>query len=410
MFAKFLGRARAVTGNLSRLDSQPIGWAAFTIVILLDIFILASLFDGLVEHTRQLTSPSDYVPARCQTIVLDRDWNATDRLVNLAEAVSAHQSLPARLTEKPHYDRMQPVCARLERQVCAVFDFKALSGSLTRYLQMRRESVSARAELERVKGAYDTSLLEKLAEQGTQRQTMMRLGEQVRNLSDRISALSAGELELESALSGNPLLVGLFRSIDAVTDAEREQVRRELQHRNFWFPVRRLGMEMLFLFPLLLVFYTWNVHSLSRGRPYQVLVSSHLLVVTFIPVLSRIVQLVYDIIPRKLLKHVIDLLESLQLVALWYYLLIGMAVLAALAVIYLFQKKLFSHDRLAGRRIAKGQCQECGMRLPAGAAVCPLCGYHQYRKCSSCGQDTYVHGRYCRVCGQEEPVSGVRLE
>jgi len=43
-------------------------------------------------------------------------------------------------------------------------------------------------------------------------------------------------------------------------------------------------------------------------------------------------------------------------VAIWYYLVIALAVAAALFVIYIFQKKLFSREKLMERRIAKGQC------------------------------------------------------
>jgi hypothetical protein len=402
MFGKLVRRARNVTENLSRFDAQPIGRAALTVVIFLDIFILMSIFDGLADHVGQITSPYDFVPSHCQEIVLDNTWNATERLPRIAGVVNERNASPVPPDEKPAYDKMHPTCAKFERLVNGVVDDKTLSGSLTRYLQVRRESASTRSELERIKGAYDTSLLEKMAAEGAQNEGAARLGTEVRELSEKISKLAAEQSGLESALTANPVLVALFQAIDAVSDEQRDQLRQELQQRNFWFPLKRLGMEMLFLLPLVLVFYFWNARSLSRGQPFQVLVSSHLLVVTLIPVVFRIARLVYDIIPRKLLKKVIELLESLQLVALWYYLLIGAAALVALALIYLFQKKLFSHDRLLGRRIARGLCQGCGMHLSPMATVCPLCGFHQFRKCSHCGKDTYVHGKYCRECGHTE--------
>ncbi|MFO7541644.1 MAG: hypothetical protein R6W97_02385 [Thiobacillus sp.] len=68
--------------------------------------------------------------------------------------------------------------------------------------------------------------------------------------------------------------------------------------------------------------------------------------VAFIPVFFKIAELVYDIIPRQLLRQVIELLESFKLVAIWHYLVIVAAIVAAFALIYLFQKKLFSHHKL----------------------------------------------------------------
>ncbi len=158
-------------------------------------------------------------------------------------------------------------------------------------------------------------------------------------------------------------------------------------------------MEMLFLVPLLLVFYFWNSRSIVAGRQFQTLISSHLLVVALVPGLFKLLELTYDIIPRKLLKQVIEILVSLKLVAVWHYLMIGAAVLLALALIYLFQKKLFSREKLMLRRIAKGQCQNCGQRLAADSAHCPACGAGQYHPCRHCQALTHVHGNFCRACG-----------
>jgi RNA polymerase subunit RPABC4/transcription elongation factor Spt4 len=84
---------------------------------------------------------------------------------------------------------------------------------------------------------------------------------------------------------------------------------------------------------------------------------------------------------------------------------IGVSVAAALALIYLFQKKLFSRERLLQRRIAHGQCQECGLGLPSGSRHCPACGAAQLRECEQCGQATPAHGRFCQACGHEAPPS-----
>jgi len=99
------------------------------------------------------------------------------------------------------------------------------------------------------------------------------------------------------------------------------------------------------------------------------------------------------------LKKIIDLLESLKLVAIWHYLVIALAVAGALFLIYIFQKKLFSREKLIERRISKGECQHCGKHLPAGSQACPFCGFAQFKSCSNCSKPMHVHGKYCRECG-----------
>jgi len=401
MISAITAKFRAIRLNLTRLDYQPIGKAALTVVVLLDIFILFSIFRGLEEHTAQLTSPNEYIPRHCRDIVLDSEWHKTDRLVRIARIVSAYRGSYYRQDDKPDKAIMHPQCASLAHLIDAVTDDAELSASLTRYLQARHESTTAKAELDRIRGTYDTTLLESIAGDNRQNQRSQQLRKSVSEVTETINALEVEQESIELVTAKNAHLSTLFKAIDAITRDDRDNLRELLRSHNFWHPVRQLGMEMLFLLPLLTGFYYWNARSIARARPFQSLVSSHLLVVTFIPVLFKILELFYDIIPKKILKKVIDLLESLQLVALWYYLLMGLAVLAALALIYLLQKKLFSRERLLARRIAKGQCQECGAQLRGDIAACPFCGAGQFRECSHCNKPTWLHGKYCRECGHQ---------
>jgi RNA polymerase subunit RPABC4/transcription elongation factor Spt4 len=127
----------------------------------------------------------------------------------------------------------------------------------------------------------------------------------------------------------------------------------------------------------------------------------------------RIADAVYDVIPKRLLRRLIDLLVSLKLVALWHYLVIAAAIGAALATAFVIQRWLFSRERLMERRIARGQCQRCGKRLPPGARACPFCGYGQARACAACGGLTPVHAPFCAECGEpattEEPGTAPRF-
>lgn len=157
---------------------------------------------------------------------------------------------------------------------------------------------------------------------------------------------------------------------------------------------------MLFLLPLMLAFYYWNSISIAKTRPFQLLVSSHLLIVVFIPVLIKICELLYEVIPQKLLQHIIGFLESIGLVAIWHYLVIAIAIAAAMMLIYLFQKKLFSHDKELAKLIAKGLCQNCVVKISPDSPACPQCGFEQFHPCKHCNEMTFVYGVHCRVCGQ----------
>ncbi|MFZ5493107.1 MAG: double zinc ribbon domain-containing protein [Pseudomonadota bacterium] len=392
---QYIGAARA---HLTQLNRQPLSRAALVVVLLLDAFVLSSIFDGLARHTAQLTQPEEAAPVRCRDIVLDRQWTPAGRLEQLGEVVAAHAAAPAWQTQRsnpaPH-----PVCAPLLGALDAVLADAALTRQFDDARALRRESADLRTQTERLKGSYDTALLERIAKSDAQARGDT-LGRELGAKTAALDAVTGRLAQLEAAIDRQPRVQALWQRIDAIAPADRERLRADLRQLETWYPVRRLGWEALFLAPLLGLFYAWNAASIRRARAVQTLVSAHLLVVAFIPALCKLLQLVYDILPRRFLRQLMTLLESLHLIALWNYLAIGLAVGASLALIYVLQNKLFARDKLLARRIARGQCQDCGLALPPGSAFCPACGFGQLAPCPHCGKATHVHGRYCRECGQ----------
>lgn len=392
-------KLRRFQQRLTSLDHQPLSRATLVVIVFLDLFIFASIFDGLADHTAQLAGPDERVPPICRSLVIDGEWNPTNRLGSLARTVAAHQTDPNREAVRVDRSQQHPLCAPIVAAYEAIRDDAGLAGNLQESGRLRQETQDLRAELERMKGAYDTTLLETIAGKQPQDKNTTAIR---KTMAERTAALNervGRQALLDASIEQDARVRRLFELVANVSDAQRSALRDELRRLNFWYPAERLGMEMLFLLPLLVVFYFWNAKSIAADRPFQTLVSSHLLVVVLVPVLFKIVELLYDIIPRKLLRQIIELLESLKLVAIWHYLLIGTAIVVAMALIYLFQKKLFSREKLLQRRIAKGLCQACGQQLPPDSQHCPTCGTAQFRACGNCNALTHVHGRYCKACG-----------
>ena len=386
--------------RLTRLDKEPLGKAALVILLFLDLFILLSIFDGLGAHTAQLTSPSEYIPRLCRDIVLDEDWNETNRLDKLGRLVSRYRNSYFPQDLRAQRVTLHAVCNPLVRAYRTIRDDEALSRELDRLVKLGREMHDLREGQARVKGAYDTALLETIAGKEGEDSQLATLREETAEKTVAMEELVRRARQLRETLEQHEHIRALYVLVAGVAEADRDTLRKELRRLNFWYPVKKLGMELLFLLPLLLVFYAWNARSIARRRHFQTLVSSHLLIVAVIPAFFKLLELVYDILPRKLLRDLVELLESLRLVAIWHYLLIGLAVLAALSLVYLSQRKLFSRERLMQRRIARGQCQQCGLRLTDDSRYCTACGMDQYRQCGNCKAFTHVHGNFCRACGQ----------
>lgn len=397
-------KAGKIRANLTSLDDQPLAKAALTIIIFLDIFILGSIFNGLDAHTKQLSSPDSYIPNTCREIVVNRQWNPTNRIDNLAQIIVSASRSHYRSEERKK--ERHPVCTPYIDLVEQIKEDKVLVKVFEERLESQRESGELQREIDNLKGAYDTSLLETIARKEESQTKVAATKDDFLKKAAALDALKAKMTALDQSINGDGKIRLLWEKLQSLKEQERQRVLSDLRSLNFWYPVKKLGMQLIFLIPLFAIFYAWNSASIRKCRGIQTLVSSHLLAVSSIPILCNVIEAVYDIIPKKLLKQLMDLLEALKLIAVWHYLIIALAVGAALFLIYLVQKKLFSSERIARiieRRISHGDCQQCGKHLPAGSTACPFCGFVQYKQCGNCHNQMHFYGKFCQTCGHPSP-------
>lgn len=400
MFGTLKARLGKIKANLTSLDSQPLSRASLIIILFLDVFILTSIFDGLDKHTRQISSPDEYAPYSCREIVINRDWNHTNRIDNLSSIIlsSYNNYYPVEEKKKERHPLCEPYLALIEqmktdKDLISLFDDRG---------KFQREANDLQREIDNLKGAYDTTLLETIAKQKEGQVNVDNIKKGVRAKIITLNTLRAQIESFERKINSNEVVRQLWEKLETLLPADQEKLKAELRTMYFWYPVKKLGMQMIFLLPLFAIFYLWNNASIRKSRGIQNLVSAHLLVVSFIPIFFKIIETIYDIIPKILLKKLLDLLESLKLIALWNYLVIAIAIALALLLIYIFQKKLFSRNRLIERRITKGLCQQCGKHLAPGSHACSFCGFMQFKTCVACSQPTLVYGKFCKECGKEQ--------
>lgn len=398
IFSTLKEKFRKTKGHLTSLDEQPLSSAALVILLFLDLFILIAIFNGLGEHTRQLSAPQDYIPQSCREMVIERSWNLTNRIDTLAQLVTGHNNSYYRRPPPGRHER-HPLCTPYLTLLDQIKDDKALTAGFDERQKAEREVRELQQRLEQLKGSYDTALLESIAQQPEPATEIDATRAEFKQKSSRLNGLKTRVAELENQINADPKVTALWARLQSSQSSDRQTLLAELRTLNFWYPVKRLGMQLLFLLPLFGVFYAWNNASIRGGRGLQTLVSSHLLVVSFIPIFCKLIETIYDIIPKKLLQRLFELLTALKLVAVWHYLIMALAITAALVLIYLFQKKLSSRERLFERRIARGECQQCGKRMPNGARACPYCGYLQFSPCPSCGNPKHTQSRHCWACG-----------
>jgi RNA polymerase subunit RPABC4/transcription elongation factor Spt4 len=390
-------KLKSARRNLTSFEQRPINRGALIVVIFLDLFVLISIFDGLDAHTKQLSSPDNYIPHFCRDIALNGNWNSTNRTEKLANIINAFTNSYVQIDDKKSV--LHPACLPFRDLIDKIKVDKELSQAFENWRKYSYELTEVQRKVESMKGSYDTSLLEKMANQNSGQADVSRVKDDIRESSNTLNVLQGKVKVTAAAINENTKVELLWKKLEAFQETDREALRMELRVLNYWYPLKKLAMQLAFLLPLLGMLYVWNRASFRKNSDIQILISSHLMVVSFIPVFARIIDTIYEIIPKILLKKLIQLLEAANLVAVWYYIVIALAVGVALIVVYLFQKRIFSHQKVLERRLTKGQCVDCGRQLSRGVHFCPFCGVSQSRVCRNCDRTTAVSGKYCVECG-----------
>lgn len=395
---------REIKAFKSRLTSvrreEPLNKLSLATIILLDLFILSLVFTGLNEHTQQLTTAGEYLPTAAREIFIQQHWTPTVRISKLQPLIltdrNNYRYRHSSPFEETAIQRMHPASRTFFQQVKTLSEDVPLHALFLSRQKLTDERGKTEKAFHKAKESYDTQLLENIAN-GAQPGSDATAAT-ARHYSQNINQLNLEIRATEKQIEAHPGIQTLWILITP-NDSERATIVSEFKHFEFWFPLKELAWQLLFLLPIFGLFYAWSVRSVKKDNAIQTLIASHLLVIASLPIILKIVELVVDLIPRHFFKKLFEILESLHLMALWHYVVISGAIAAGLFLVYFIQRKVFNPQKVMQKRLMKNACIHCNKKLPTGAKFCPFCAGRQVETCPACHEDTPIAGTCCIHCG-----------
>ncbi|MFN4067340.1 MAG: zinc ribbon domain-containing protein [Thermosynechococcus sp.] len=393
----FWRRSRLVNG-------EPLNWFSLIVIILVDVFILINVFNGLNEISRWPLSPDEAQPCYAPWQAYRQD-SRSDREIRFLEQQISLDPLPQRAVErlqessKGRLGSISPICLTYAKYQDAVN--RPLHRERLKQRQEKQEQIQTlEATNARIRQEYDSALLEQLAGQPPDQSINLVEAAQAKATLEannrQIAALKTEIAALEQAMLREANSQAFLKFLGE--DATFAQLEREYQHSQFWYPSLQFLLQTLFLLPPIGV-ALW-VHRLGDRHRHGLvgLMSWHLLVIFLIPLVLKIFELLQVGALFQWLSNLILALFGgfLFLVSYVYILLIpalGFALIKGAQALFL------NPQRQATARVQKQRCVRCGKRLRELDQYCPYCGYRQYIPCPSCQQLTYRHLLYCRHCG-----------
>jgi len=341
-------------------DEKELSPISFLFLILSDICILCLLFASLSAQIKQYPDEYDYFPTTYRSILSNKSWNKDNIVDKICENTLERNLFSKHINAKA----IHPDCKKIE--------------DLLNELSNDSELYKRFEEYKKLKKDYDTNYNLHEAEK---RETLF--------------------LQLETEKNSLYNTPKVNEIINTVFDYQTRDYKPAIRNFKKLFALKRVGLDLAFLIPLIALLLLWNRVSYKKHWSISLTISSHYILLPFIPIMFELVRLIVEVLPENLLKELYDFLVSLKLVGIWYYFAIALSILFIVFIVWLFQTKLFTKEKYFVKRYTSGRCMKCNSKINYNENFCPVCGDSLKIECPDCKKTTVKNLPYCLNCGRK---------
>jgi predicted RNA-binding Zn-ribbon protein involved in translation (DUF1610 family) len=389
------------------INNKPLNPLSTIVIIIVDLFILFNVFSGLDNISQWHLSPAQAYP--CQSEWKNyRDSKQPDR--DYRAVVSVLDRYSEKTYAETQTDRLgtvSPIClsyAALQQKIYTPENRKtqqSIAQKYTKIFKLEQENKNIRSQ-------YDSTLLEKIAGQKANNSINNVSAEKAKQTLDQntasIAALKLESTALKDTLTKKPESINLLNFIR--DNSKYQEIDAGYQQAVFWYPSIQLAFQALFLVPLIAIALTVHNIALRKNAGLVALISWHLLVIFFIPLILKIFEFLQV---GALFKFLFDIVSRIfgGLLFLVNYLYIFLIPLIGFTIVKISQK-FFSGSRSidnSSLRFQNQMCLNCAKKIRLQDPYCPHCGVANYVECQNCHEFTYKHLPHCKQCGHIQDLS-----
>ncbi len=394
---KWLEKTKSIKSDLLNFKDEPLSGISVVLLIILDIFIFTNVMIGVKGETAKVPSGSYYYPSDCS-----KHFKKVQTDYKNFEKYRYGQSRSAHL--RPH---LSQYCQDLDTKI-EVFSLQdAFKTNLKRVQNIEEKQRQNKYRLEQISTQYNTRLFERIAQ--------MQNNSELKNAKSEYDGIIADNRNLKEELDLVPTVSSLecFNAYVKYLKENRSAFLEAKKSYVFWQPFKEYGHMLIFILPLLLFFGFFyrrtKGQQLSQRNynPVVKIISAHISLILAIPLVWFTLGLIYHVLPKTLLKSIIEFLVEIGLISILNYLAILLVVLLFGAMIYWIQKRNLKKklsvkvSRNLPRLISWSQCFECEYKIDYEKEFCPFCGVKLHIECASCQSIMNRHECFCSSCGKE---------
>lgn len=413
MFARIRRIWNQFFNKTRTINNEPLNPVSLIVIILIDIFILINVFTGLDDISRWHLSPYQAYPcySEWQNYRTDKNQDKNYEIIRQALPYNINNKTSFQQTyqqaQTGHLGKVSPTCLEYAGYKDKINNsanqqtIKSIDQKQTKISRLEQSNRNIRAQ-------YDSTLLEKIAGQPREQSINQVAAEKAKQNLDQnnrqIATLKAEISNQKNELLSKPESVSFLGFLK--DDNKFTEVETGYKQASFWYPSIQLGFQTLFLLPLILI--AFSVHNFAQRRSYGLisLISWHLLIIFFIPLILKIFEFLQV---GAIFRFLFDIISAIfgGLLFLISYIYILLIPLVGFGIIKFFQQFVFNAKLQAAKRVQNSCCVNCAKRIRQQDSHCPHCGYYQYMECQNCHELTYKLLPYCKHCGYSQDSSNV---
>jgi len=161
-------------------------------------------------------------------------------------------------------------------------------------------------------------------------------------------------------------------------------------------------LMLLFVLPFFAVSVYLYLKLKKKNSPYTIIFTAIAGASSFL-FLQIVLTFLYDILPKEWLARIFRFFMNIPF--LRYVIYYGSVILVIVifgGIVYFIQKKVFSPEKVAIRRLKDNKCPGCSFTLNAEHNFCPKCGQKIKEPCIHCNNLKIRYLSHCPYCGKEK--------
>jgi hypothetical protein len=401
---KVTGQIKSVFTFLTQKNAfkNSLNTPTIIIIILIDLFLIFNIFSGLNNVNAVLGNQSTIYP--CAEEI---------RRVR-SQDLSTNQKIKELLSRKDTNTTWQPYggytgfyetdsyCKSFDQIIGKIYNNQDINRFYQEITTNELANNQDKNQIETLRSQYNSTLLENIAgqdssksiNQATSSDTKSKIEALEQNINKRDQDIKVNY----EKISQNP---NIKDYLAYSSNSEYEKFVQRLDQYNFWYPIFTFLLQIAYLLPIIAITYLLNLLFIKKGWQILSVITWNIFLLSFIPILLRILEFLQIGILFTLLFELIAALSQGLIFVVSYFYIILIPLIGYLFILIL-QKTIFNQKLIRRDRIAKCRCINCNFKLRTNDIFCPKCGFNQYRTCANCKSQTFIGLDYCSHCGTKQ--------